>query len=100
MKKTRESGGRPEKPLTESERAELIRLREEVKVARMEAEFAKNSSDLVREGAAVKYAAIANWAATDAYPWRSCANSWACPGRATTLGWVGPPWRGRCRTNG
>lgn len=41
VKKAKESGKRPEKPLTESERAELLRLREEVKVARMEAEFAK-----------------------------------------------------------
>ena len=42
VKKARESGGsRPEKPLTETERQELVRLREEVKHARMEAEFAK-----------------------------------------------------------
>ena len=41
MKKARESGERPEKPLTQTERAELVRLREEVKHARMEAEFAK-----------------------------------------------------------
>ena len=42
VKKARESGGsRPEKSLTETERQELIRLREEVKHARMEAEFAK-----------------------------------------------------------
>ena len=42
VKKARDSGGkRPEKPLSESEREELIRLREEVKHARMEAEFAK-----------------------------------------------------------
>ena len=41
VKKARESGDRPEKPLTQTERAELVRLREEVKHARMEAEFAK-----------------------------------------------------------
>ena len=41
VKKARESGERPEKPLTQTERAELVRLREEVKHARMEAEFAK-----------------------------------------------------------
>ena len=42
VKKARDSSGkRPEKPLSESEREELIRLREEVKHARMEAEFAK-----------------------------------------------------------
>lgn len=42
VKKARESSGsQPEKPLTETERQELIRLREEVKHARMEAEFAK-----------------------------------------------------------
>ena len=41
VKKAREYGERPEKPLTQTERAELVRLREEVKHARMEAEFAK-----------------------------------------------------------
>ena len=41
VKKARESGERQEKPLTQTERAELVRLREEVKHARMEAEFAK-----------------------------------------------------------
>ena len=41
VKKARESGERPEKPLTQTERAELVRLRKEVKHARMEAEFAK-----------------------------------------------------------
>jgi len=41
VKKARDEGRDPDRSLNESERAELERLREEVKQARMEAEFAK-----------------------------------------------------------
>ena len=41
VKKARDEGRAPDGPLNESEREELERLREEVKHARMEAEFAK-----------------------------------------------------------
>ena len=51
VKKARDSSGkRPEKPLSESEREELIRLREEVKHARMEAEFAKKVASWFAKG--------------------------------------------------
>lgn len=41
VKKARDEGKVPDRPLNEDERAELERLREEIKHARMEAEFAK-----------------------------------------------------------
>lgn len=41
VKKVRDEGRTPDGPLNESEREELDRLREEIKHARMEAEFAK-----------------------------------------------------------
>jgi hypothetical protein len=40
---------------------ELERLRKENAVLKMERDFAKKSCDLVREGTAVKYSAIAGW---------------------------------------
>lgn len=41
VKKARDERKEPDRPLNEGERAELERLRDEVKHARMEAEFAK-----------------------------------------------------------
>jgi transposase len=66
VKKAKESGA-PNRDLSETERAELERLRKENTTLRMERYFAK-SCRLVRERTAVKYAAIADWAADKQYP--------------------------------
>src|SRR5699024_6905634 len=62
VKKAKDSGQNRDKPLDTSEREELDRLRKENAELKMEAEFAKKSSDLARERAVVKYQAIADWA--------------------------------------
>jgi transposase len=41
VKNARESGGVPGKDLSESERAELVRLRKEIAIVKMERDFAK-----------------------------------------------------------
>src|SRR5690606_15631187 len=58
----------PDSDLSEPERAELERLRKENATLRMERDFAKKSGGLVREGTAVKYAAIADWAPEGEFP--------------------------------
>jgi hypothetical protein len=55
-----------DKELSETEWAELERLRKENTALKMERNFAK-SSGLVRETTAAKYAAIADWAEQKAY---------------------------------
>src|SRR5262249_60216228 len=62
-------------PLEESERVELVRRRAESKdyqatiaELQMQAGVRKKSSGLVRERPAVKFAAIADWAASKEYP--------------------------------
>jgi transposase len=63
VKKARESGRVPDKDLPEPERAELERLRKENATLRMERGFAKKVAGWFAKERAVKYAAIADWAA-------------------------------------
>ena len=85
MKKTRDERAAPippETPLTETERAELVRLRAEAKndfdhrrtpdAGRVR----KKSCGLVREREAVKFAAIAEWADTGAYQHRCLSGAY------------------------
>ncbi len=62
VKKARESSEALEKPLNVSEREELERLRGRMRNYTWMLLSQKKNSDLVREGKAVKFAAIANWA--------------------------------------
>jgi putative transposase len=60
-------------PLNESERLELVRLRDELKDANakhaeLQMQGSQKNSDLVCERKAVKFAAIADWADSDEYP--------------------------------
>ncbi|PIE26968.1 MAG: hypothetical protein CSA58_06835 [Micrococcales bacterium] len=77
VKKERESRAAkdPGEPLDASERAELVRLREQTKTDRAKisepgdaGRVRKKSSDLVREPEAVRCAAIADWAEEGEYP--------------------------------
>ncbi|MCA1710083.1 MAG: transposase [Actinobacteria bacterium] len=52
VKKAKDSGQVQDKDLSETERAELERLRKENAVLRMERDFANKSGSLVREGTA------------------------------------------------
>src|SRR5262249_11519124 len=78
VKKAREARAEQtsaDEPLEESERVELVRRRAESKdyqatiaELQMQAGVRKKSSGLVRERPAVKFAAIADWAASKEYP--------------------------------
>ena len=90
-----ESGKNPDAPLGESERAELARLRAEsrddksvIAELRMQVEFAKKSSDLVRERQSVRFAAIAGWADSGAYP-VSFMCAWLGVSRSGYYAWRG-----------
>jgi hypothetical protein len=96
VKKARDSGRVPEKDLSESERAELERLRTENGSCEWSV-TSRKSSGLVREGTAVKYAAIADWAADKEYSARrddrAGRGSTCTPARSSATPWPIVPTR-------
>jgi transposase len=68
VKKAKESGQAPNREFVGDRTAELERLRKENATLRMERDFAKKGCRLVLERTAVKYAAIADWAADKQCP--------------------------------
>src|SRR5664279_5378777 len=86
-----------EKPLTESERTELARLRTENAKLEMQLEFSKKVSTWFAKGQQWFSLASRTGLIRVSTAWCSCARSWVCPRPATTPGGAGHRRRGRRR---
>ena len=89
-----ESGKNPDAPLGESERTELARLRLSPEMTNPRSPSCgcrwswQKSSDLVRERQSVRFAAVAGWAYSDAYP-VSFMCAWLGVSRSGYYAWRG-----------